>query len=330
MDLSVIIPVFNAENFIEATAKSVLTQDYCNFELILVDDGSHDRSGALCDNIAQRHNNVTALHKPNGGVSSARNAGIDAAKGKYLTFIDADDQITAHMLADMMNEAVSKNADKVFCDLEEIHDNGTHELLIADLPARRSLDRPTIINIMLRTGCAVDSYMNRVCGSFFRTDLIRKHKLQFENRPMGEDWLFNMRYCDLIETAVYVDKPYYQYLRNSSSAVSRFQPRQFELWLENRAYRRQLAEKYQFSLDKSQIDSIWVSKVLFYCIEIIHNEIDYRDRLRKIFCNEEFSVALYNASSVKPSFFRPVVWLLSKKKLKTAEKLLQFYSKRIR
>lgn len=326
MLLSVIIPIYNAEKFLRATVESVLSQDFKDFEVILVDDGSKDRSGELCDALANEHKQIVVIHKNNGGVSSARNAGIDAARGKYLTFIDADDKIDKKMLSDLLHECESKNADKVFCGHDEVLENGTHVFNVGHFPSRRLLNRDDIINTMLLAGCSGDSLMNSVCGGIFKAELVKKHQLRFKDRPMGEDWYFNMQYCDLIESAVYVDEPYYKYLRNEGSAVSAYHPQQFELWIENRSLRRNLISKYNLKVDTEIIDSKWVTKVLFYAIQVIKNDISPKTKLRQIFGNKEFVKALNNASKIEIRFFKPVVWLLKKNKLNYAILLLKLYS----
>lgn len=102
MKLSIIIPVYMVENTLERCVESVLCQDYADYEIILVDDGSLDRSGDICDGFAERHDNIYVIHKKNGGLSDARNAGINAAKGEYITFVDSDDFIRNDTLPELM------------------------------------------------------------------------------------------------------------------------------------------------------------------------------------------------------------------------------------
>lgn len=330
MLLSVIIPVYNAEKYLRATVESVLAQDCDEFEVILVDDGSKDNSARICDVIANEYEQVRVFHKINGGVSSARNAGIEMAKGKYITFVDADDKVAEHMFADMVSEGESKNADKVFCGIAEINGDACRNNRIACLPSRQVLDREFIVNTMLYTGCCSDSYMNSACGSLYKTALIRKHNLRFENRPMGEDWLFNMKYCDIIQSAVYIDKPYYMYMRNNESAVSRYQPRQFDLWLENRNFRRALAAEHKFKIDTKSADARWITKVLYYTLQVINNDSNPRQKLRTIFTNPEFLSALNNATEIESRYFAPVIWLLKKKLFAGAYLLLRVYALRLK
>ena len=327
--LSVIIPVYNAIKYLPATIESIITQNYRQFEIILVDDGSKDGSGRLCDTLAEKFQQITVIHKINGGVSSARNAGIDAARGKYLTFIDADDEIDKNMFSELLLECESKNIDKVFCGLDEVLENGTHIIHSGNLPSRKLLNRNDVINTMLLSGCLGDSFMNSVCGGIYKTELIRKHNLRFKDRPMGEDWYFNMQYCDIIESALYIDQPYYKYLRNGDSAMSCFHSQQFELWLENREFRRRMSTKYNFEINLNETDSKWVTKVLFYAIQVIKHDFSPNNKLKQIFGHKEFVKALRNATNIKPHFFKPVVWLLKKEYFLIAVAILKLYSYRV-
>lgn len=101
--ISVVIPVYNAEMVIERIVRQVLAQTYANLELIIVDDGSRDKTGAVIDRLALEDKRMRVFHTPNGGVSKARNKGIKEAKGKYITFVDADDEITPDYLVHMIS-----------------------------------------------------------------------------------------------------------------------------------------------------------------------------------------------------------------------------------
>ena len=100
--LSVIVPVYKVEAYLDECVESILNQTYTDLELILVDDGSPDRSGEMCDAWAERDSRVRVIHKPNGGVCSARNAGLDAARGEYAAFVDSDDWLDPGMYEAML------------------------------------------------------------------------------------------------------------------------------------------------------------------------------------------------------------------------------------
>ena len=114
--LSVIVPVYNAEAYLDVCIRSILGQTYADLELILVDDGSPDRSGTMCDAWAKQDNRIRVIHKDNGGVCSARNAGLDAAKGEYIAFVDSDDWIEPNMYETMMEKVHVYGCDVVLCD----------------------------------------------------------------------------------------------------------------------------------------------------------------------------------------------------------------------
>ena len=113
--ISVIIPVYNAEKFLNKCLDSVIGQTYKNLEIILVDDGSQDDSGKICDEYAQKDNRIKVIHKENGGDSSARNTGLKMATGKYITTIDSDDWIELNAYEDMLKVLLEKNVDIVRC-----------------------------------------------------------------------------------------------------------------------------------------------------------------------------------------------------------------------
>lgn len=116
--ISVIVPVYKVEAFLRPCMDSILAQTFTDFELILVDDGSPDNCGAICDEYAAKDSRVRVIHQENGGLSAARNAGIDAALGAYLSFVDSDDLIHPDMLRRMLAEIQNTNADICICDLQ--------------------------------------------------------------------------------------------------------------------------------------------------------------------------------------------------------------------
>lgn len=122
--LSVIIPVYKVEDYLERCVKSVLNQDYRDMEIILVDDGSPDRCPQMCDDLALTDERIVVVHKSNGGLSSARNAGIEIAKGDYLVFLDSDDQWAEGQLSRLMSQIGDADVDMVVFDFIDVHEGG--------------------------------------------------------------------------------------------------------------------------------------------------------------------------------------------------------------
>jgi glycosyltransferase involved in cell wall biosynthesis len=126
MKISIIVPVFNLEHLLPKCIDSILDQSFKDFELILVNDGSTDKSDEICDQYANKDQRIKVIHKQNGGVSSARNAGLEAAKGKYIGFVDSDDYINKHMYEILYNKAIKYSSDIVICGYEEVYEGQYH------------------------------------------------------------------------------------------------------------------------------------------------------------------------------------------------------------
>ena len=122
--ISVIIPVYNIENYLPKCIQSILAQTYPYLEILLVDDGSVDTSGAICDQYAKKDKRIRVLHNENGGLSSARNAGIDAAAGNYILFVDGDDFISSRMIEMLLTSIQKNNADMAVCGIRKVNEDG--------------------------------------------------------------------------------------------------------------------------------------------------------------------------------------------------------------
>ena len=118
--ISVIVPVYNIEEYIERCIKSIINQTYSKLEIILVDDGSTDGSGVICDNYAEHDDRIIVIHKENGGLSSARNAGLEIARGEYIGFVDGDDYINESMYETLLDHIKKENGDMVICGFKEV------------------------------------------------------------------------------------------------------------------------------------------------------------------------------------------------------------------
>jgi len=121
-EISIIVPVYNIEHLLPKCVNSILAQSFTKFELILVDDGSTDRSAEICDRYANLDNRVKVIHKKNGGTASSRNAGLAAAQGKYIGFVDNDDYINKYMFETLYNYAINHSSDIVVCDYRPVEE----------------------------------------------------------------------------------------------------------------------------------------------------------------------------------------------------------------
>ena len=120
--VSIIVPVYNVEKYLDECVKSILAQTYSNIEIVLVDDGSKDTSGSMCDEYKKQDNRIVVVHKENGGLSSARNAGMENASGDYYIFVDSDDTISPDMVEEMVKKAKEHDAKIVSSLISEEQD----------------------------------------------------------------------------------------------------------------------------------------------------------------------------------------------------------------
>ena len=128
--ISVIVPVYNVEKYLEKCIWSIINQTYSNLEIILIDDGSTDNSGKICDEFLEHDNRIKVVHKKNGGLSSARNAGLDIATGEYIGFVDSDDWIDVNMYDNLFKVAKQENSDIIECNFQKVYDGKEEEVKI--------------------------------------------------------------------------------------------------------------------------------------------------------------------------------------------------------
>ena len=145
--ISVVVPIYNVENYIKKCVDSILSQTYKNLEIILVDDGSPDNCPQICDEYAQKDNRIKVIHKENGGLSDARNAGIDISKGKFITFIDSDDYIEKDYVEVLYNSIKENASDMAIGSHKAIYDNGT--ILNKETGEKSVLDSKNVLERIL-------------------------------------------------------------------------------------------------------------------------------------------------------------------------------------
>ena len=208
--VSIIVPVYNIENYIRVCVESILAQTYESFELILVDDGSKDNSGILCDEYAAIDSRVKVIHKENGGVSSARNTGLQQAKGKWIMYVDGDDWIEPDMIESLIETAKATEADLVFGDFIKYGANaGNKQLPSWSTDKKDSMSRYIAYS------------MTTIWGSIAKRSLYTEHSLK---SPDGvsycEDFHLIVRLCHFAKKIVNVHRPFYHYRYRPTSIMS--------------------------------------------------------------------------------------------------------------
>ena len=213
--ISVIVPVYNVEAYLERCVESILHQTYTNFELILINDGSTDSSGQICDDLAYQYENIKVYHIENAGVSNARNIGIQLATGVWITFVDSDDFVTKDYLATLASAVEGGNVGFVIAPLHHIK-NG----IVTDLPpysGRKELwsTEETMKELLMTTKTSFFPV-----AKLFNRDLLAEEKFNTDYH-LAEDALFLTEL--LLKTrcsSVFIDKPIYYYDHREGSATT--------------------------------------------------------------------------------------------------------------
>ena len=212
--VSVIVPVYKAAEYLPQCIDSILKQVCQDFELILVDDGSPDSSPEICDDYAKQDRRIQVIHKKNGGVSSARNKGIEVAIGKYIVFVDSDDYIGENYLSGMLDILTKKKLEHknvvVYSDYQPFNEDGYEER-----------HYPEAFSVGMNDGTATTEIFRQLVFDFrvfppycklYRRDIIEEYNLRFNTKiRTAEDFDFNIRYLEHVEEIIYYPSTEYMY-----------------------------------------------------------------------------------------------------------------------
>ena len=215
--VTIIVPVYNAQDFLERCINSVLAQEYTNLELLLVDDGSKDESGAICDAFASQDARIRVIHKENTGVSDSRNQALNQAKGDYLQFLDSDDWLTPDATRQFVRSAESYHSDMVIADFYRvIGDTISHK---GDIEKEELLTREEFAGYMMEN--PADFYYGVLWNKLYRRDIIEKNQLRMDaNISWCEDFIFNLEYLRHCHTIYALQAPVYYYVKTKGSLVN--------------------------------------------------------------------------------------------------------------
>lgn len=219
--LSVIVPAYNAEQYLKRCVESIVTGRYQDLEVLLIDDGSTDGTAALCDQLQQKHRNIQVFHTPNRGLPRARNLGIDHARGRYIGFVDADDVVTADMFERLVG-AMEADVQLTAC-LHCRCSRADAHMKMCTAPAVTVCSRSEIAERMV---CGnLGPY---VWNKLYRLDILNTFCIRFPSDSQGcEDLYFNVDYLLHCEKAVCIEHPMYFYIATDGSIMDTFRKSRF-------------------------------------------------------------------------------------------------------
>lgn len=267
--ISVIVPVYNVEQYLNRCIKSIVQQSYKDLEIILVDDGSTDSSGKLCDIWQSKDKRIKVLHKINGGLSDARNTGLEVSNGEYIGFIDSDDWIEPDMYQVMLFELQHAGADLAVTGINRVYDNGYHlSQFIHDKVKCYYADE--IIKKYLDQNC----FSTAACDKLYKKELLENRRFPvgklFEDAPIVYDILKS------IDKIVVVGKGQYNYFQRANSicgqlfSIKKMDHYEFSkaIWLDVKANYPQYSK---------EADAFWGCKLceILYSLKESENRRDY-------------------------------------------------------
>lgn len=211
--LSIIIPLYNAEKYIIETIESIYASTFVDYEVIIVNDGSTDKGAEICATKAK--GNTRILDKPNGGVSSARNLGLQSAHGRYITFVDADDLIAPDYLENIAKPIIEDDSvDFVQAGCRNYYSDGSIsiEQIYKD---EKAINKKNLF----------EKTRGLTFSKLFQVEVIRKHRIRFDEKiKIGEDMVFTMQYLPFVKNGVFLSETGYLYRRHNSSATKSTAP----------------------------------------------------------------------------------------------------------
>ena len=232
--ISVVVPVYKVEKYLNQCVKSILSQTFTDFELILVDDGSPDSCPDMCDAWAEKDSRVKVIHKENGGLSSARNAGVAAAQAEYIAFVDSDDWVEQDFLKTLYEAAVVYGADMVQCNYQTVSQHETVPVMSPGFMLYEQDNMKNLLEEMAQTN--VKHLYNSRWTKLYRADIAKEAvKLCPETQAMGEDYLMNFAAATMCDRIVILDSaPMYDYRINENSMSNSYSRRkriqEYDFW----------------------------------------------------------------------------------------------------
>lgn len=287
MKLSIIIPVYNVEQYLQNCVQSVLTQTYQDLQVILVNDGSTDSSGILCDQLAQQDSRIQVVHKVNGGLSDARNAGLKVATGDYVAFLDSDDvYLLNDGIAQLMAVARAEQPDVLLFQAVDIypHRQSARKAYDADYLATHT--GTEVFHQLVRT----QSFNMSACFQLIRRDLLEEHQIYFEKGLLSEDVDWSLRLWRYVNKVRAINLPLYGYQHREGSITTTYTIRNL------RSYEHIFAKFMQLYEQRTADTEYYWQTVMGYLAQMYtsclyaYGQIDCKDK------KEAYAILLQYAS----------------------------------
>ena len=320
--VSVVIPVYNVEKYLEECIDSVLNQTYQNIEIILVDDGSTDSSGEICDRYVENNKNVYVIHQKNAGLSAARNAGFFRAVGEYVYFLDSDDYISADAIEKLTSIAINDNADIVFFDANSFLDDSEKEIRQNYIRKQKYISSEGLVVFsQLQNN---NEFHSAVPLLFFRSEFLKNKKFSFCSGIYYEDMIFTFEaLCSARVVSQCKEALYFRRYRSDSIMTSKKNKKYFDSVV--KVYRSLI----EFSVKNNISEESSVKKYICRNAFNVFNNYKKLSTAEKRVCKKELIAVkkdilkngAYGDTALKMKCYSDVLWFLYKVFEKTIGKL---------
>ncbi len=288
--ISVIVPVYNVEKYLHRCIDSILAQTYNNLEIIIVDDGSPDRCPQICDEFQKRDERIVVIHKENAGLGMARNSGLNVASGKYVTFVDSDDWITASHIENLYRYLCDNRADFALGGYTRVTSSGEKNIKAISIPEGVFAGDDIHTEILLPLiGADVSSSKDvliesSVAMNLYKMDVIREYGITFvdERNAVAEDYFFNLDFIHHSKRVVVTDEVGYFYYQNFSSISYRYTPKRFERTLNFYLLAKKKVSAYELQGVGHRVERSFLMKVRLAIRQIVLSDISGQEKYLQI------------------------------------------------
>lgn len=275
--ISIIVPVYNVDKYLSKCINSLINQSYDNIEIILINDGSTDKSSIVCNEYLKKDSRIRVIHKENEGVSIARKVGIEASLGDYIMFVDGDDWIDTEMCNHLIRKSLENNYDVVMCSYtREFNDKSLPKVIFeSDL----SFDENECVNLYRRLFGLIEDELQSpenmdalcpVCMKLYSAELLKNSEIMYEdlnNIGTYEDGIFNISVFKNVRSAFYINKPLYHYRKtNSESTTQSYKENLFKQWsylfilMHDYIHENKLSDKFEEALtNRVALSILWLA-----------------------------------------------------------------------
>ncbi len=323
-DISVIIPVYNAELYIKDCLDSMVSSNaFDKLEIVIVDDGSKDGSGKICDSYSDRYSNIKTYHIENGGVSNARNIGLKNSSGKFITFCDADDYYTDDVLVKAVSVLEKDNPDLLFYDFQYEQEDYSKTI-------NYPFDKSVILSKQyIRSEIALfmieNVSFNSCCNKFFRKSVLTENDICFkQGQKHGEDRDFVLKFLLECENAYYLPVNGYFYRYVKQSAVNKFRCDYFDNIYNEYVFRMGIYQKFDIPMEEvERLSKKSVSQQIISCTFFSGNSYNFKNFksiLKTLFDNKILMDILkenYSSAEFSDSYKKVAKFLIDKKTTET-------------